>query len=63
MKPSEMIYLKIEGSSGKYSFYFALKKDKWVLIKKDVNATNLSTEVAGGFVGAYIGLYASSDHR
>ena len=62
-KPSKMIYFKIEGSSGKYSFYFALKKDKWVLIKKDVNATNLSTEVAGGFVGAYIGLYATSDHR
>ena len=63
MEPSEMIYLKIEGSSGKYSFYYALKKDKWSLIKQDVNAANLSTEVAGGFVGAYIGLYASSDHR
>ena len=31
------------------------------LLHKDVESTNLSTEVAGGFVGCTIGMYGSSN--
>jgi alpha-N-arabinofuranosidase len=31
---------------------------KWVTVAADVDATNLSTEIAGGFVGTMIGPFA-----
>ncbi|MBS7283792.1 MAG: hypothetical protein KIG93_11245, partial [Prevotella sp.] len=33
----------------------------WQLLAKGVDASNLSTQKSGGFIGACIGLYASSN--
>lgn len=55
------VLLKIEGSPDQYSFYLAdpQKKEYLELGKQDTRY--LSTEVAGGFTGVMIGLYASSN--
>ena len=52
--------LKIEANGAHYSFYYAIKKNKWTLLKDKVDATFLSTQTAGGFVGTMYGLYATS---
>jgi xylan 1,4-beta-xylosidase len=55
------IYLKINANKDKYSFYFATTKNKWQLLKADVDAKHLSTKAAGGFVGSLYGIYATSN--
>jgi alpha-N-arabinofuranosidase len=54
-------YLKIEAIGQAYSFYIAAEPDQWQLVAGAVDGRILSTPVAGGFVGAYIGMYASSN--
>lgn len=51
--------LKIEGNGRNYSFFAAFNGNGWQLIADNVDARNLSTEKAGGFIGAVIGPYAS----
>ncbi len=48
------LYLKIESKASTYAFYFGEKKNKWKLLKDGVDASFLSTKVAGGFVGVYL---------
>jgi xylan 1,4-beta-xylosidase len=60
---SGRIYLKVEASGQDYSFYFATSPDKWQLLAENVDGRILSTTVAGGFVGAYMGMYASSNGK
>ena len=55
------LYLKVEGHGQAYSFYIASEPEKWQPIVEAVDGRILSTPVAGGFVGAYIGMYASSN--
>jgi alpha-N-arabinofuranosidase len=57
------ILLKIEARGKYYDFYFANDPDRWNLLAKDVDATLLSTHEAGGFVGAYFGMYAYSNQE
>lgn len=57
-KPLE---LKIEANGSTYSFYYAEKKGKWKLLKEGVDASFLSTKVAGGFVGCLFALYGTSN--
>jgi alpha-N-arabinofuranosidase len=52
--------LKIEAHGSTYSFLYATEKDKWTLLKDEVDARFLSTRVAGGFVGCMYALYATS---
>ncbi len=53
--------LKVEGHYRYYDFYYAEAGGTWQLLAKGVDASNLSTQKSGGFLGACIGLYASSD--
>ena len=53
--------LKIEGHDRYYDFYYAEEGGDWQLLAKGVDASNLSTQKSGGFIGAVIGLYASSN--
>ncbi len=53
--------LKIEGHDRYYDFYYAEPGGTWQLLAKGVDASNLSTQKSGGFLGACIGLYASSN--
>ncbi len=53
--------LKVEGHDRYYDFYYAEQGGDWQLLAKGVDASNLSTQKSGGFLGACIGLYASSN--
>jgi alpha-N-arabinofuranosidase len=55
------IYLKIEAEGQAYRFFVSTDYNRWDCIAENVDGRILSTTVAGGFVGAYMGLYASSN--
>jgi alpha-N-arabinofuranosidase len=54
-------YLKVEAHEQNYNFYAAAEPDQWQPIAEGVDGRILSTPLAGGFVGAVIALYASSN--
>ena len=55
------VYLKVEAHEQAYSFYVAVEPDEWRPIAEEIDGRILSTPVAGGFVGTYIAMYASSN--
>ena len=55
--------MKVEAQGQDYSFYYAADGDNWQPVAEDVDGRILSTNIAGGFVGAYIGMYASSNGK
>ena len=57
------LFVKIEGDIHYYSFYCKTNPNQeWKPLKEMVDASLLSTKEAGGFVGTYLGMYASSNH-
>jgi len=58
---SSRLYLKLACNGQKLAFYYSADGITYRLLHKDVESTNLSTEVAGGFVGCTIGMYGSSN--
>jgi alpha-N-arabinofuranosidase len=58
---AKSVYLKIEANASTYAFYFGEKKNTWKLLKGGVDASFLSTKVAGGFVGSLFALYGTSN--
>lgn len=52
------IDLKILGRGRDYSFSFRTGSGDWTDLKKDVDGSILSTDVAGGFQGVVLGMYA-----
>lgn len=61
--PEGKIYLKVQTFGQNYFFYYGFEPELWTLLAGPVDGRILSTPVAGGFVGAYIGLYASSNGK
>lgn len=57
---SSPMVLKIEANQSNYSFWFGEDSKHLNLLADHVDGTYLSTHVAGGFVGALFGLYATS---
>jgi alpha-N-arabinofuranosidase len=57
------VLLNIEGSPDQYTFYFADSRKKEYIKLGKQDTRYLSTEVAGGFTGVMIGLYASSNGK
>ncbi|SDY93772.1 alpha-N-arabinofuranosidase [Evansella caseinilytica] len=57
------LYLKVEAAGQAYDFYVAEEPERWEVLMTGVDGTILSTDVAGGFVGAYIGMYTSSNGK
>jgi alpha-N-arabinofuranosidase len=54
-----LLTLKICGDAGAYSFlYRASRGGSWTTLRENEDGTILSTDVAGGFVGAMIGPFA-----
>jgi alpha-N-arabinofuranosidase len=53
--------LRISGDGRYYSFSYTVGEAPWRIMLQDVDAANLSTNRAGGFVGTVIGLYATSN--
>ncbi len=52
--------LKVTAHEQNYNFYFSTN-DQWHALAENIDGRILSTPVAGGFVGAYIAMYASSN--
>jgi alpha-N-arabinofuranosidase len=55
------IYLKVEGRGQEYQFSVGSRYGEWTSLGEPVDGRVLSTPVAGGFTGAYIGMYTSSN--
>ncbi|WP_078553565.1 glycoside hydrolase family 43 protein [Bacillus alkalicellulosilyticus] len=58
---SKGLYLKIETYGQDYSFYYGKSQTDYIPLLENVDGRILSTDVAGGFVGTVIGLYASAN--
>jgi alpha-N-arabinofuranosidase len=52
------VYLRVDARGRSYDFFFGTAPDAWMLLAQDVDGSILSTQVAGGFVGTMLGLYA-----
>jgi alpha-N-arabinofuranosidase len=57
----ERIKLRISARARDYSFYFDAGSSGWKPLKEHEDGSILSTDVAGGFVGAMVGPYARAD--
>jgi alpha-N-arabinofuranosidase len=55
------LQLKIDAQGAAYSFWYATAGDNWQTLRANEDGTLLSTDVAGGFVGAMVGVYARSE--
>jgi xylan 1,4-beta-xylosidase len=54
-------YLKVESYGQSYNFYIASHPEDWNPIAVGIDGRILSTPVAGGFTGTYLGMYASGN--
>ena len=54
------VRLKVDANGRSYTFSYALANGVWQTLAKGCDGQNLSTKVAGGFVGTTIGLYATA---
>ena len=61
--PGAELRLKIAGNGGAYSFAHDGDGTGWKWLVRGDDGTILSTEVAGGFVGATVGPYARVEPR
>ncbi|SKC64497.1 alpha-N-arabinofuranosidase [Ohtaekwangia koreensis] len=57
------VRLRIQASGDYYDFYYTSKPDRWSLLQGNLDATFLSTRVAGGFIGCVFGLYATASEK
>ena len=55
------VYLKVTAQGQSYSFFVGADGEQWNPVAENVDGRILSVPIAGGFVGTYIGLYASSN--
>ena len=55
---SHRVKLRISGNARAYSFYFDADGSGWRPLKQADDGSILSTDVAGGFIGAVVGPYA-----
>jgi len=58
---SEILYLKVSVRGQDYSFYYGSSLDSMELLIENVDGRILCSDVAGGCVGTYIGMFASSN--
>jgi len=54
------IYYKVQAHRQYYNFLYSDDNKCWETILSQVDAKFLSTEVAGGFVGVFYGMYTTS---
>ncbi|MDR1202619.1 MAG: glycoside hydrolase family 43 protein [Tannerellaceae bacterium] len=57
--PTKKVYLQIRAEKDFYLFYYSTDNKQFEFLGK-MDARFISTETAGGFTGAYFGLYATS---
>src|SRR5574344_868416 len=59
---SQPLKLNISGDGRYYDFMYAIGNGQWQVLARGVVAVNLSTHRSGGFIGACIALYATSNN-
>jgi alpha-N-arabinofuranosidase len=57
----EIVCLRIESNGRTYSFSSGTRLGEWQTLRDNEDGSILSTAVAGGFVGAYVGPFARID--
>jgi alpha-N-arabinofuranosidase len=63
LKEKEDLQFKIEPNGGSYSFYYTVKKGKWIVLKSGLDGKFLSTKEAAGFVGSMYAMYVTSNGK
>lgn len=58
---AKKIFLKLEALGQSLRFAAGTEPEQWETIAENADGTVLSTDKAGGFIGAYIGLFASGN--
>ncbi len=61
LKPRNAIQLRVSADGGRYSFYYDEDRAGWKPLKENDDGSILSTDIAGGFVGAVVGPYARAE--
>ncbi len=59
----ERVYLMVSARGQDYRFSYSNVSESWEPFASGVDGRILSTPVAGGFIGAYVGMYASSNGK
>lgn len=54
------LFIKVEATEEDYNFYIAETAENWQALYEHADGSILSSNVAGGFVGTYIGMYITS---
>ena len=54
-----VLFLKIASDETKYSFYAGADEKNMAIVSENIDGSFLGSETAGGFVGAYIGMFGS----
>ena len=57
------LFIKVEATEEEYSFYIAKTAENWQPLFEHADGSILSSNVAGGFVGTYIGMYVTSSGK
>ncbi len=55
------VYLRMKADKADFSCEYSLDNQQWSAIGAVLDGKQLSTTVAGGYIGAYLGLYAFAD--
>lgn len=62
-RAGEGIYLKMTGHGTCYSFFVSADGVNYEPVAENVDGSFMGSETSGGFIGAYIGLFASGGER
>lgn len=60
---TKKVQLRIDAVGEYYKFSYAITPNKWMILKDKVDGKFLSTHDAGGFIGCFFGLYATSSNE
>ena len=55
---AKTVAVKVNGEGRNYSFAYRAAEGDWSTLKPNADGSILSTDVAGGFVGTYLGMFA-----
>ena len=61
LKARNTLKLRITADAGSYSFFFDGDRTGWKTLQETQDGSILSTDIAGGFVGAVVGPYARAE--
>lgn len=57
------LYLFIEGGEAAYSFYYGTNEREMIPLVENTDGTYMSSIVADGYIGSFVGMYASCGHE